>query len=1047
MTPEMWAKLAKVFHQALEQPEAQRDAFVTSVCSDDPDLGRELKSLLYADKLAARFLDTPAVAQFGSSPSQSQNPALSEGELLLNRFEIIRPLGRGGMGQVFEAFDRELQEKIAIKVLNPEISMHTESMNRFRKEVQFTRRVTHPNVCRTFDLEQCLPAERGLETTTTTLVFLTMELLQGETLASYMSREGPVPTAQALPIAEQIIAGLEAAHRAGVVHRDLKPSNVIIIQGTHGVRAVVTDFGIAIACLPEAGQLKAIVTTDSVAYSDRLVGTLEYMAPEQLERGEATPASDVYAFGLVLYELVTNKKPFQSDAPFAAILDRLKNKPISPRKYAPDLNSRWESTILRCLEKRPESRFKTAGEILPALRQTGPPRFSSWTWLRGAANDGQVRLGWIRRRRLFAVLATFFLVVALSAVAIRLFSMYGEHPTIARGSTLMLTEITNDSRDPELNSITELFRNQLEQSSYMNLLPATDIREALDRMALPKNAAITPSIAREVALRKAVPLVIFGTVSKISDDYALDLKLERIGSHPFYAATSWTFSKLAPDKKSFFDVIHEASIWIRSEAGEAHKEIIENDRKPEDVTTDNWEALKLYSDGQRLAADDRLADAILLYKEAASKDPQFSMALMRAGDTLDTLGQSDEGMRFWTKALAVRGLRHLTPREELRIKGMFANDVGDLRSAIDAFGQYSLIYPDDYLGYFYRAYPLMLIGRTEEAVEMLRKAETLAPNSYYIADHLARYSLILGDLSATEGYLNIERKLGKAQNADMIEGQRRFLLGDHDAAKTYFTNLQSSADQFIQSSSFNLLASVFAEEGRYGKAIQILRQGIAIDAKDGATADQARKLLALAYIYSKQGNFTQSRETLLTSIALEPSPRQVGDVATLLARIGSVKDAEQILATLKTKPPNSLINVISLRIRGELLLAKGQNREALTILDDWRKLNQERSLLQDSWAHATYKSGLNEECLNETNGMLQKPGQIWHQAETYFPGYLTDLRWLHAKTMAKLNRPEAEEGLAEYLDARRLGDSDLPDLREARAFADEVRRSKTRLNP
>jgi eukaryotic-like serine/threonine-protein kinase len=1046
MTPEMWAKLAKVFHQALEQPEVQRDAFVAEVCSGDPDLERELRSLLQADKLAARFLDTPAVAQFGSSAAATQAAVLSEGELLLNRFEIIRLLGRGGMGQVFEAFDRELQEKIAIKVLNPEISIHAESLGRFRREVQFTRRVTHPNVCRTFDLEQCVLANRPQETTTTTLVFLTMELLQGETLASYMSRQGPVPTAQALPIAEQIIAGLEAAHRAGVVHRDLKPSNVIVVQGTHDVRVVVTDFGIARACLPEADAMKTIIA-DSVDHSGRLVGTLEYMAPEQLESGEATPASDVYAFGLVLYELVTNKKPFESERPFAAILDRLKHRPISPKKYVPSLDSRWEATILRCLERRPESRFRSAGEILPALRVTGPPKFLWWNWVREIATNCQAGLYRLRARPLFAILGVFFLIVALSGVAIRLFSMYGEHPAIPRGSTLMLTEITNDSGDPELNSITELFRNQLEQSPYMNLLPATDIREALDRMALPKNAAITPSIAREVALRKAVPLVIFGTVSKISDDYALDLKLERVGSHPFYATTSWTLSKLAPDKKSFLDVVHEASIWIRSEAGEARKEIVENDRRPEDVTTDNWEALKLYSDGQRLAADDRLADAALLYKEAASKDPQFSMALMRAGDTLDTLGQSDEGMSFWAKAIAVRGLRQLTPREELRIKGMFANDVGDLRSAIDAFGQYSIIYPDDYLGYFYRAYPLMLIGRTEEAVEMLRKAQTLAPNSYYIADHLARYSMILGDLSTAERYLDIERKLGKAQNADLIEGQRRFLLGDHEGARIYFTNLQSATDQFIQSSSFNLLASVFAEEGRYREAIQVLLQGTTIDAQSGATADQAQKVLSLAYLYSKQGDFAKSREALLQSVALEPSPRQAGDAATLLARIGSVKDAEQILAGLKTKPPNFLVNVVSLRIRGELLLAKGRNREALVVLDDWRKANQERSLLQDSWAHATYVSGLNEECLNETNGMLQRPGQIWHQAEAYFPGYLTDLRWMHAKAMAKLNRPGAEAGLAEYLNARRLGDSDLPDLREARALAAEVRRSKTQANP
>lgn len=1036
MTPEMWARLAKIFHQALEQPEAQRDAFIAKACSDDPDLEFELRSLLSSDKLAARFLDTSEGSRLAADSVLIS--ALSPGDLLSNRFEIVRLLGQGGMGQVFEAFDRELQERIAIKVLNPDIAGHPEALARFKKELQFTRRVTHPNVCRTFDLEQSILVAPDKKTSRKTVSFFTMELLQGETLSSYMARAAPATTLEIFPIVEQILAGLEAAHRAGVVHRDFKPSNVILTNGPNSLRAVVTDFGIARACFPEPDTVKTEIA-DSVGNSGRLVGTLEYMAPEQLETGDATPASDVYAFGLVLYELVTNRKPFPSETPFAGMLERLRHKPVSPKTYAPGLNSHWEAAILRCLEVRPESRFRTAGEIVPALRGAGTITSTWKNWLAGTVGQA----GNLRVSRFSALLGSFALFVALSAASLRLFTMYRGHPALSRGSTLMLTDIINNSRDQELDSLTELFRTQLEQSSYMNLLPSAEIHEALDRMALPKNTAITPSIAREVALRKAVPLVIFGNVSRLSDDYELDLKLERVGSHPFYAETSWTFSKLVPDKKSLFDVVHEASVWIRSEAGEAHGEIVDSDRRPEDVTTDNWEALKLYSDGQRLAAGDRLADAVLLYKEAASKDPQFSMALMRAGDTLDTLGQSDEGMDFWTKALAVRGLRQLTPREELRIKGMFANDVGDLRSAIDAFAQYSVLYPDDYLGYFYRAYPLMLIGRTEEAVEMLHKAEDRAPDSYYIADHLARYSIILGDSPTTERYLNIERKLGKSQNADLIEGQRRFLQGDHQGARIYFTDLQSSADQFVQTSSYYLLACVLAEEGRYRDAIQTLQLGISIDARNGATADQAQKLLALSYLYSKKGDIAESRRCALQSFALEPSPRQAGDAATLLARVGSVKDADQILESLKNKPMTLVLKVVSLRIQGEILLAKGRNTEALSLLDRWRKLNQERSFLQDSWAHATFITGLNDESLSETNGMLLRPGQIWHQGEAYPPGYLTDLRWLHARAMAALNRPEARQELAEYLNARRSSDSDLPDLRDARALFAQVPGSKT----
>jgi eukaryotic-like serine/threonine-protein kinase len=519
MTPEIWAKLAKVFDRALELHEAQREAFIVNACSDDPDLERRLRSLLSADNLAAGFLETPAAARFGHPPPQARTAVLSSGQLVANRFEIIRPLGQGGMGQVFEAFDRELQDRIAIKVLNPEVSAHSESMNRFKREVQFARRVTHPNVCRTFDLEYYVPAAKDKDSPASTIVFLTMELLPGETLTEYMSRHGPVPIALALPIVEQIVAGLDAAHSAGVVHRDFKPSNVIVIQNENNVRAVVTDFGIARACLPETDAVKTAIA-DSVAHSGRLIGTLEYMAPEQLERGEATPASDIYSLGLVLYELVTNRRPFQSSAPFAGILERLKRKPVSPREYIPALDRQWEAAILRCLEIRPELRFKTTPEILAAIGGAGVSKPPSARLTHGTAGNGLTKLKQILRRRSLAIGFTLLaLIVALSAMSVRLFTMYGAHPALGRGSTLMLTEVTNYSRDPELDSVTELFRSQLEQSAYMNLLSVHDIQETLERMTLPRTAPITPEVAREVALRKAVPLVIFGNVSRISDDY------------------------------------------------------------------------------------------------------------------------------------------------------------------------------------------------------------------------------------------------------------------------------------------------------------------------------------------------------------------------------------------------------------------------------------------------------------------------------------------------------------------------------------------------
>lgn len=290
-------------------------------------------------------------------PRPPSAPPLAAGEVLGGRFRILRFVGQGGMGEVYEAEHLDLRERVALKTVRADIAGDQRAMERFRREIHLARRVTHPHVCRIFDLERH-PTAAG------EITFLTMELLHGETLEDRLRRKGEMPTREALPIVAQIADALAAAHRAGVVHRDFKPGNVVLVpapETPEGVRAVVTGFGVGRAA-DEGRRVLATAETGLVA------GAAAYMAPEQAEGREVTPASDIYSLGVVMYEMVTGERPHAGSTAISMLLRRLREPAPTPRVHVPDLDPRWTAAIQRCLERDPRDRFTAAMEVVKALR-------------------------------------------------------------------------------------------------------------------------------------------------------------------------------------------------------------------------------------------------------------------------------------------------------------------------------------------------------------------------------------------------------------------------------------------------------------------------------------------------------------------------------------------------------------------------------------------------------------------------------------------------------------------------------------------------------
>ena len=350
MTPEKWARLEVLFERALELPASERTRFAEEACGDDQELRSELHKLLENTTETDSFLKHPALLDV-------QTSTWTSGDTVLDRFQIVRLVGRGGMGEVYEARDPVLNQRVALKTILPEAARDPQVLARFKQEINLARKVTDPHVSRIYEIF------------TEPTPFLTMEFLEGVTLSHKIRSDGRVPECESRCIALQLCQALQAAHKAGVVHRDFKSGNVMVNVGEGGLLAVVTDFGLAtMMARPDSKTVTAVLTRRGA-----IMGTVPYMAPEQLEGGVAEPATDLYALGIVFYEMLTGKTPFPSASPMAAAVERLKQRPDPPSKLVPGLDTVWDRVIGQCLEYEKEKRPASAAEVVALLECRTPP--------------------------------------------------------------------------------------------------------------------------------------------------------------------------------------------------------------------------------------------------------------------------------------------------------------------------------------------------------------------------------------------------------------------------------------------------------------------------------------------------------------------------------------------------------------------------------------------------------------------------------------------------------------------------------------------------
>ena len=663
----------------------------------------------------------------------------------ISHYRIVEKLGSGGMGVVYKAQDTRLDRFVALKFLPDELAKDPQAVERFRREAKAASALNHPNICTIYDIGE----EDGQS-------FIVMELLEGRLLRNCIAGH-PLETAVTLSLAIEIAEALEAVHAVGIVHRDIKPSNVFVMHRGH---VKILDFGLAKMTTHvdlHSGDGRTETSTEKnqdLTGAGATPGTIAFMSPEQVHGEELDSRTDLFSFGVVIYEMATGHLPFECKtvgATFAAILNE---SPQPAIHWNSQLPVKLDEIVAKALQKDRQLRYQHASEIRSDLQQlravtestlpTPADPESIATRAREPAISG-------RNRWKIALPIGLILLALLGAVILRLsHRRTSQASKLNEKDTVVLADFANSTGDPVFdNTLKQALTVSLRQSPFLNILSDSKVAATLTMMTRPPNTHLTNDVAREVCQRADAKAYIGGSISALGKEYVLGLRAASCETGDVLAEEQAT----ADRKEEVLNALGKSAGKLREKLGESLASVAKYNKPLADATTSSLEALQQYSEGARVQREQGDGAAIPYMKRAIELDPNFALAYASLGGSYSNLNQPGLARENFQKAYELRD--RVSQRERFFIEAFYYNYVtGEINKTIQTYTEWARTYPADYVAHGNLGDSYNLLGQYEKAAEETNASLRIEPDDAIAYGNLADDYLALDRIKDAKAALD-----------------------------------------------------------------------------------------------------------------------------------------------------------------------------------------------------------------------------------------------------------------------------------------------------